>query len=179
LKPVYERFGIAMPVIWPRLSLSVVEPGVAKVLDRYGLGLPDIGGDLQGLWRRFALEASDVDLATAFDEARAALNVLATQLYDPVTATNSTLDTALGAARAKMTNALDQLETKTVRVEKRNHDDVRARLERTQAALWPGGALQERAISPLQFAVLHGPDVFTDLIGAVDLDPSVHHIIRS
>lgn len=177
LKPVYERFGIAMPVIWPRLGLTVVDPGVAKVLDRYGLAVPDLAGDLHAHWRRLALEASDIDLEAVFAEARASLDALTAQLHDPVVSTSSTLESALGAARAKMSKALDRLETKTVRVEKRTHDDVRLRLERAQAALWPGGALQERALSPLQLAARYGLDVFVDLVGAVELDPSVHHVV--
>ncbi|GAB5536183.1 MAG: bacillithiol biosynthesis cysteine-adding enzyme BshC [Rubricoccaceae bacterium] len=177
LKPVYERFGVAMPIIWPRLSLTVVEPSVAKILDRYDLDLPDLSGDLHALWRRLALDASETDLEAAFSDARETLDGLAISLQGPITATSSTLESALGAAQAKMTKALDRLETKTVRVEKRTHDDVRARLERAQAALWPGGSLQERALSPLQFAVLHGLDVFLDLVGAVDLDPSAHHVV--
>ena len=179
LKPVYERFGVAMPVVWPRLSLTVVEPGVAKVLDRYRLDLPDLSGEMHALWRRLALDASETDLAAAFADARATLDALAARLNEPVTATSTTLESALGAAQTRMMNALNRLEVKTVRVEKRNHDDVRSRLERAQAALWPGGSLQERALSPLQFAALYGLDVFSDLIGAVDLDPSAHHILRS
>lgn len=178
LKPVYERFGIAMPIIWPRLSLTVVEPGVAKVLDRYQLALPDLRADLHALWRRFALEASDTDLEVAFAEARTTLDALTAALHHPVTSTNSTLESALDAAEAKMRNAIDRLETKTVRVEKRNHGDIRARLERAHAALWPGGTLQERALSPLQLAARHGLNVFVDLVGAIEPDPSVHHIVR-
>ena len=43
LGPVYDLFGVPMPVIEPRLSLTVVEPSVAKVLDRYDLSLADLG----------------------------------------------------------------------------------------------------------------------------------------
>ena len=181
LRPVYAQFGIAMPVIWPRLSLSVVEPGVAKVLDRYGLDLPNLAGGpeaLQALWRRLALDASDTDLDAAFADARRRLDALTDALADPVGATSTTLDGALGAARARMAKALGRLEAKTVRVEKRNHDDVRARLERAQAALWPSGALQERALSPLQLAARHGLGVFPPLVGSVALDPSAHHVVR-
>ena len=181
LQPVYAQFGIAMPLIWPRLSLTLVEPGVAKVLDRYGLSLPDLAGGpevLHALWRGLALDASDTDLEAAFASARRRLEALTAELSGPVAATSSTLDAALGAARAKMADALDRLETKTVRVEKRDHDDVRARLERAQAALWPAASLQERALSPLQVAARHGLDAFPRLVDAVALDPSVHHVVR-
>ncbi|MEM1116491.1 MAG: bacillithiol biosynthesis cysteine-adding enzyme BshC [Bacteroidota bacterium] len=178
LGPVYEAFGVPMPVIEPRLSLTVVEPGVAKVLDRYALGVPDLRGDLAPLWKRLALAASAHDLGGAFAEARRHLAEVEARLDAVVPEVDATLAQTLGATRARMDNALDRLETKTVRAEKRNHDVVRARLERAAAALWPGGALQERTLSPLQLVALHGPEVIASLVHAVDLDASVHHVVQ-
>ena len=167
LGPVYSLFGVPMPVIEPRLSLTVVEPSVAKVLDRYGLGVADLGGDLAALLRRLALAASDLDLEPAFAQARAeALGALAS--LEPLALQASpSLDGAVGAARALIEQALDRLETKTVRVEKQTHDDVRRRLERAQAALWPEGHLQERALGPLGVVARHGVAALTDLVEAL------------
>ncbi len=178
LGPVYRRFGVPMPVIEPRTSVTVVEPGVAKVLDRYGLAVPDIGGDLQALWRRLALEASDLDLDGAFADARQRAEAALDDLEAVVTRVDTSLDGAAGAARAKVTKALGRLEQKAVRVEKRNHDVLRERLERARALLWPGGALQERALSPLGLVARHGVDGPRRLLAAVPLDASVHHVIR-
>ena len=178
LGPVYGLFGVPMPVVEPRLSLTVVEPSVAKVLDRYGLGLAEVGGDLAALWRRLALEASDLDLGPAFARARAqALDALAS-LEPLALAASPSLDGAVGAARVQIGNALDRLETKTVRVEKRAHDDVRRRLARGQAALWPEGHLQERALGPLGVVARHGLGALAELVGAVPLDARRHYAVR-
>ena len=178
LTPVYARFGVPMPAIVPRLSLTLVEPGVQKVLDRYGLGVPDLKGDLAPLWRRLALDASDASLDGAFAEARADAEALATRLERLAARVDASLDGASGAFRAAVRHALDRLETKTVRVEKRHHADVLARLERAQAALWPAGALQERALSPLQVVARHGLAALPEIVGAVPLDPAVHHVVE-
>ncbi len=178
LGPVYERFGVPMPVIEPRLSLTVVEPGVAKVLDRYGLGVADLAGDLQPLWRRLSLAESDLDLDGAFAEARARAATLAADLEAIATAVDASLDGAAGAARAAVEKAIGRLETKTVRVEKRHHETIRERLERAQAALWPAGSLQERALSPLQLVAARGRYALRDLAAAVPLDASVHHLVQ-
>ena len=178
LGPVYERFGVPMPVVEPRLSLTVVEPGVAKVLDRYGLALADLSGDLAGLWRRLALAESDVDLDAAFADARARLASVMDGLEAVAARVGGELEGAAGAARAATQNAVDRLETKTVRVEKRGHEAIRERLERSQAALWPGGALQERALGPLGVVARHGVGALADLVGAVPLDASSHYVVR-
>ena len=40
LTPVYAAFGVPMPAIVPRISLTLVEPGVRKVLDRGASACP-------------------------------------------------------------------------------------------------------------------------------------------
>ena len=178
LGPVYERFGVPMPVVEPRLSLTVVEPSVAKTLDRYDLALGDLSSDLAGLWRRLALAESDTDLDAAFADARARLGAVMDDLEAVAARVGGELEGAAGAARAATENAVDRLETKTVRVEKRSHQTVRERLERAQAALWPGGALQERALGPLGVVARHGVGALSDLVGAVPLDASSHYVVR-
>ena len=92
---------------------------------------------------------------------------------------DGSMTSAVAAARRKVEKALASLATKTVRVEKRHHDDVRARLARAQAALWPEGALQERSLGPLGVVTQHGVHALTDLADAVPLDATLHHIVRT
>ncbi|WP_412060181.1 bacillithiol biosynthesis cysteine-adding enzyme BshC [Rubrivirga sp. IMCC45206] len=178
LGPVYEAFGVPMPVIEPRLSLTVVEPGIAKVMDRYELGLAEVGGDVEALWRRLALDASALDLDGAFRHARAAVDDALARLAVVVADVDASLDGAMGAARAKAENALDALETKTVRVEKRQHADVRARLDRARAALWPNGVLQERSLGPLGVVARHGVGGLRAIVEALPLDATTHYTVR-
>ena len=183
LGPVYDLFGVPMPVIEPRLSLTVVEPGVDKVLRRYDLSLADLGGPdpsrtVAELWRRLALDASDLDLVPAFADARQRADAMLSDLEPLALAASPSLDGAVGAARAAVARALDRLEAKTVRVEKRGHDDVRERLERAQAALWPEGRLQERALGPLGVVARHGPAALAAFADAVPLDARRHYLLR-
>ena len=175
--PVYARFGVPMPAVVPRLGLTLVEPGIAKILDRYGLSVADLSGDVHALWRRLALDASDLD--AAFASARDRALALADDLERLAADVDASLAGAAGAFRAALGHAVDRIESKTVRVEKRRHDDVRARLDRARAALWPAGALQERALSPLHVVALHGTEALSGFVEAVPLDPSVHHVVRT
>ena len=177
LAPVYARFGVPMPAVVPRLSLTLVEPGVRKTLDRYGLSVPDVGGDVQALWKRLALSASDLDLDGTFSRARTDAERLADEMERVAGHVDESLDGAAGAFRQAVRHALGRLETKTVRVEKRRHTDILARVERARAALWPAGALQERALSPLQIVARHGIGALPAVVGAVPLDSTVHHIV--
>ncbi|OZC01771.1 bacillithiol biosynthesis cysteine-adding enzyme BshC [Rubricoccus marinus] len=182
LKGVYERFGVPMPAIVPRLSVSLVEPGVRKVLDRYGLDLPDLKGGIDAHWKRLAQEAqtagahaaSGADLPAQFAAAREAADAELARLTDLAADLNPSLRAAGEAAQARVHKALARLETKTVRVQKRQHDDIRKRLARAHAALWPGGSLQERAANPFAFAVRLGLDGFAQIADALDAQHDLH-----
>ncbi|HIG73075.1 MAG TPA: bacillithiol biosynthesis cysteine-adding enzyme BshC [Bacteroidetes bacterium] len=181
LRGVYERFGVPMPAIVPRLSVTLVPASVRKVLDRYGLALPDLREGIQAHWKRLAMEASDTDFAAAFADARAATDAEIDRLAPLATGIDTSLEAAAEAARTHIHAALARLETKTVRVQKRRHDDVRARLARAHAALWPNGTLQERAANPFAFAVALGLDGFAWLADALgeDIDTSRHWVVEA
>ncbi|MEM1057570.1 MAG: bacillithiol biosynthesis cysteine-adding enzyme BshC [Bacteroidota bacterium] len=180
LKGVYSRFGVPMPAIVPRLSVSLVPVSVRKVLDRYGLGVPDFREGIEGHWKRLAMEASETDFEAAFAAARQSADADLDRLAALAAEIDTSLDAAAEAARARVHKALARLETKTVRVQKRRHDDVRARLARAHATLWPGGTLQERAANPLAFATHLGLDGFARLADALghDIDTSQHWVLE-
>ena len=178
LAPVYARFGVPMPTIEARLSLSLVEPGVARVLDRYGLAVPDVQPPLDALWARLAAEASSVDVDAAFADARARAEGMVAGVAPVVTSLDSSLSRSVAAAGAAVERALARLHEQTVRAQKRRHRDVRERLVRAQTALWPGGTLQERTLSPLQVAAQHGWDALPETVGALPLDGFAHHVVR-
>ena len=177
LTPVYARFGVPMPAIVPRLSLTLVEPAVRKVLDRYDLSVADVGGDVQALWKRLALGASGAGIEAAFADARADAERVADDVERAAGRVDASLDGAAGAFRQAVRHALARMEAKTVRVEKRRHTDILDRVERARAALWPAGALQERALSPLQTVARHGVGALAAAVNAVPLDSSVHHVV--
>ena len=174
LRGVYARFGVPMPAIVPRLSVTLVPPGVRKVLRRYGLTVPDLRGGIGALWKRLAAEASGDDLPAAFAAAREGADAEIARLSDLAADLDTSLEAAAEAARARVHRALARLETKTVRVQKRRHDDIRQRLARAHAALWPGGTLQERALNPFTFVPRLGPDGFTRIADALDAAHDLH-----
>ena len=172
-----------MPVVYSRASLTLVEPTVQRVLDRYGLGVPDFdpGPDpvaaLEALHRRFALDLSEHDIEAAFAEALAQTNTALDALKPLAVEVEPTLEKSAEATRAALRNALCKLEARVVRAEKRNHALVRERLAKAQAALYPTGSLQERTLSVLSFLNAYGPALVAEWLGALDLDTSEHQVI--
>ena len=54
MKGVYEKFGLPMPVIYPRKSLTVVERNIDRLLAKYRLDISDLWGGADGIIRGLA-----------------------------------------------------------------------------------------------------------------------------
>lgn len=177
LRGVYDAFGVPMPVVYPRASVTLVEATVRRVLDRYGLGVPDLDADIEALHRRFALDLSDHDIEAAFADALAQAGGAVDALKPLAVDVDPTLEQSAEATRAALRNALGKLETRVVRAEKRHHALVRERLEKAQSALYPTGKLQERALSALPFLNAHGPAIAAQWLDSLDLDTTDHQVL--
>ena len=170
LKPVYEAFGVPMPIIYPRASLTLVTEKQQRLLDKYEIDIPDLAGDLSELHRRLALQRSDTNLDGQFDETAQRVRGLIDDLKPTATAIDSSLDSAVEAAHTRMEKALKRLEKKTIRAEKRNQHVILERLERLAGELMPGGKPQERVLcalvlpnrlNPNELLVERGLDILT------------------
>ncbi|MFN3596588.1 MAG: bacillithiol biosynthesis cysteine-adding enzyme BshC [Rubricoccaceae bacterium] len=174
LRPVYEAFGVPMPAIAPRQSLTLIPPAAAKVLARYGLDGPDLRPDPDALHRRLALAAFGQDLDGAFDAARARAEAVVADLARTIAPIDATLARSAAAAEAAVAQAVERLRVRAARAQKRRHADIRARLDRARALLWPCGMLQERALSPLDVAARYGLEALLELLAALPADGREH-----
>jgi bacillithiol biosynthesis cysteine-adding enzyme BshC len=175
---VYDWAGMAMPLIHPRASVSLVESKVQKVLDKYDLSICDFGSDKERLFQEVVVQSMAVDVDALFSDAlremHQALNALKPQVED----VDATLGSATEAARASVMETMDDLKHKVVRAEKRKHDEIRAQLQKAHANLRPGGVLQERRINVLYFLNKYSLDLLDDLRRVLDTDTSSHQVVE-
>ena len=177
-KPLYEWAGLPMPIIYPRASVTVTEAKVQKVLTKHSLDIHDFGDNLDRLFQRVVLQEMDVDIDAMFKEAGAPLHQAINTLKPKIEQVDRTLVRTAEATRAALVKELEKLKGRVVRAEKQNHDQVRARLEKAQINLYPGGKLQERSISVLYFLNKYGPDFLTMLKNQLSLDTSEHQVVE-
>jgi uncharacterized protein YllA (UPF0747 family) len=102
-----------------------------------------------------------------------ALNALKPEVED----VDRSLSASVEATRAAVVEELQDLKQRTVRAEKRQHDEVRAQLTKARMNLRPGGTLQERRINVLYFLNKYSPDLLSDLRAALSTDTSTHQIV--
>ncbi len=177
LRAVYEQFGVPMPLIYPRLSATVLDRGAVKFLARHDLGLERLqaqdDGVLNGLINAQLPAAVEAAVTAAERQAGVTMDTVA----ELVTTIDPTLAGAAKTTKQRMERDLRTLRGKIVQAAKRRDTTLRRQFHRTRALAFPHGAPQERAVSFVYFINRYGPDVVDRLLEDVPLDVGRHWLV--
>jgi bacillithiol biosynthesis cysteine-adding enzyme BshC len=177
MKGVYEKFGLPLPVIYPRKSLTVVERKIGRILAKYDLGIPDLWGGADGIIRRLGENGIPEPLGRALSLAAAHLEEDFVSLVRDIAAFEPTLKESVHFVRGKMDQQLRFLEKKIVRAAKKQNNIEVEQIRKAGDSLYPNGHLQERTFNIVPYLLKYGP-AFLDKLGeAIDLDVYDHQIL--
>ena len=177
LGAVYDHFGVPMPLIVPRTSITVVEKAADKFLSRQGLNLSDLRANdesvLNDILKDLAPPQLDEDLARA----HACIQEITQTLEKDLAAVDPTLASAAKSTRGKLLHHLGELEAKSLRAIKKKNDALRRQFFSTRTALFPNFDMQERQLSPVQYFAKYGWH-FTDMVReSIDVEKPGHVLL--
>ncbi|MDE2658644.1 MAG: bacillithiol biosynthesis BshC [Acidobacteriota bacterium] len=172
---LYGLHGISRPFVIPRHQVAILTKSQLRVLDQDGIGFDELSaGDEAALNRR----AADPAAQAAFAQANEVMVSSLEAVEQAAGAVDQSLTAAVRRARGKVHAILADLEAKSVRAAKRRDEERRQRFLRARNALFPGGAPQERRLSPLVFANRYGPHFGAWLLAAFE-DPAADRRARN
>ncbi|MPY65794.1 bacillithiol biosynthesis cysteine-adding enzyme BshC [Deinococcus sp. SDU3-2] len=153
---VYELHGLRQPLLWPRLSVTWLEPNVARLLERLGATAAEVQADPEGVLGR-AL-ARERGAAAASAERLAALDAELRALAEELGALDPTLVGAAERTRTRTTARVAHLQRLAVGALARQEDDRTRQLTRLKRHLLPNGVPQEREMNFLTYLLKHGEE---------------------
>jgi bacillithiol biosynthesis cysteine-adding enzyme BshC len=174
---VYQTLlGRITPIV-PRFSATIVEAKPQGLLERYGIGLPDLfqGPDL--LRERLAAHTLPPELQSAFDHAEVSLEKSLGAICDALARLDRTLVEAADNAGSKMRHQLDGLRSRAARAELRQSEVLARHAALLGNALYPDKTLQEREITGIYFVARHGLGLLRTLYDTIQTDCLDHQVI--
>ncbi|MGB6120724.1 MAG: bacillithiol biosynthesis cysteine-adding enzyme BshC, partial [Bacteroidota bacterium] len=143
LKPVYEHLEVIQPVLFPRVSASLIEGAQRRAMERYGLALVEFF-DVPGKVVEKVLEQiSDVGVDGIFTEANKRFGETLNELRFGLREIDPTLLGVLDGFSAKAVKGLENLKEKTSAAQRRKNEAAVRQIEKASSGLLPGGTLQE------------------------------------
>jgi len=173
---LYPLFEMNPPAIVPRAGATIVEPKIAKVLERMGIPWDALAGDVEAVIRDTLAGFLPVDFPTLFETERAGWIESMKRIEAAVTSFDPSLKAAAETATGRMVHEGQALEKKLMQVWKRRHEELVQKIRRARESLFPGGGLQERKLSVLGYAAEHGPALFEEFRGKIR-EPGAHVLV--
>jgi len=177
LRPVYQAFDVQMPLIVPRATLTLVEPRVAQLLERFHLSLPDLTREPEQLASRVLRAQLPSDFEATLTKARDGVGEIFRGVAEAIAAVDPTLRATAGQTSGHIQGHLDQLERKAVQALKRREAETRQQVQRVREALMPGGKPQERVFPVLPFLARYGPRLIDTIRAAIDGPGWEHQLV--
>jgi len=159
----YQKILGRMPAILPRSSFTIVEPPIARFLQKYGLSIRDTIDNRQKLRGKMEEKALPKALAKRFEKDEAALQRLLNGYKSLLERLDQTLLGALKSSERNIFHQFQKLKAKTARAES-FRTGVLSRHERILLdSLYPHAALQERTLCGLPLLAAYGTELLDEL----------------
>lgn len=153
LKGVYEAHGVAMSLTWPRATMTVLEPPVVRIMEKFNLTFADI--------QNLASHREDILLGLhghgkSFEGTLGTLESSLEKFLVDVNAIDPTLHGSINRAEMYFRKTLNTLKTKSAKAVVNRDDVYTQQFKRLEQHLLPIGEPQERLISPFSFFLKFG-----------------------
>jgi bacillithiol biosynthesis cysteine-adding enzyme BshC len=174
---IYRTVLGRMPVAVPRTGFTILDERSWKLMERYGLSLPDFFHGEDAVRQRVAARLVPPALADSMRRTVETVSGSVAGLRREILGFDPTLAKALDRSERKITYQLGKIEAKVAREALRRD----ARAERNAASLcglvYPERHLQERLYSFLPFLAKHGLDLVDHVYEAIQLDCENHRVM--
>jgi bacillithiol biosynthesis cysteine-adding enzyme BshC len=174
---VYEALlGRVTPVL-PRFSASIIEEKSKRLLEHYGLALPDLFQGPEIVRERLAGRVLPKEIQEAFDRADQALDESLAEIREALARLDKTLVESAGRSASKMQYQIRKLRSRANRAELRRNEVVARHADMLSNALYPNKTLQEREIAGIYFVSAHGRELLRSLYDTIHTDCIDHQVI--
>lgn len=161
-KHIYSYFGRKMPIIYPRPSITLVEPRAEKYLAKYHLSAEQFIKNPKASMDDYLTSTQKVDIANLFKGFQNELTQLHTELNNNLKVINSQMEHIGQENLRSILKKVKQLQSKAEQRHRKAHQTEIRQFNWLQHRLVPTGG-QERVYNIVPFLSKYGPDLINGM----------------
>ncbi len=155
LRPAFNLLGLTMPHVQPRHSVTLLEPRVAKLLQRFHIEPATMHADMRAFIHRHLKEKELPELSAYFEEMHRIKHEKEKELLEIIGKIDPTLKGPAQKSFYRAMESLDQLHNRLVRRVREKNTLLTDQLTHVHRAIIPAGP-QERVLSAVYFQNKYG-----------------------
>lgn len=177
IKPLYALLDMSMPLVYPRASITLLEPKIAGLIEEYQLPMSQLLSGSEKFIREIMHRIVPESGETTFNNFREDITTFCEQLFKMTEQVDKTLNGAVTTMREKTLFQVNKLQEKYDKALEKKHTNVVEQLKRITTNLLPQGKLQERELNICSFFFRHGIELIPQLMQTIPLSTSQHLLI--
>jgi bacillithiol biosynthesis cysteine-adding enzyme BshC len=166
LQELFAHYKVPFPVLMLRNSFLMVNHLSQERLQKLGLGITDLFGDVEVLINEFVQKHTNASLV--LKDEYAAVERLFDDLVEKARNIDVTLEATVGSERSKAVKSIGKLEHKFLKAEKKKFAWQTEQIRTLKEKLFPADSLQERKENFMPWYIHQGPAFFDMILEQLD-----------
>jgi bacillithiol biosynthesis cysteine-adding enzyme BshC len=175
---VFEKLLGRVTTVLPRMSATLLESKIEKLLNKYELNLQDLFHGETQLRDELSVRSLPPELKLDFERGRLAVEEAMQRISESLHKLDPTLVEAARTAANKMRYQVGRLEKRASQAELRREEILSRHAAMIENVLYPHKTLQEREIAGLYFYAAYGAELIDRLIETAQNPCPEHQIVR-
>lgn len=177
IKRLFEYFGVVMPIVYPRASLTLIETKIRTIMDKYSISFQQLLTSTEGVINEVMRRDFPNELEKRFDRTKEEIKNQIKVLTQELETFEPSLRKTLNLSSGKIDYELKQLEKKVFRAHKKRSSILTDQIHKAKTHLFPDGKLQERELSILPYLIKYGFGFVDFLYDTVDIRNKDHQLL--
>jgi len=176
LRDIFNVMNIPFPVVYPRLSATLIEPKIARFIDKHHADISHAPLKMKDFVDTyFAQNQMDTD---RFKQWRSTIESTFSEITDYIKKVDPTLVPVAAKTGQRIEGQVEQLENRLLQAVEQKEQTLISHLEQIHTAIFPLEQPQERFVSVVYYLNKYGSDFVNRLIENLELDPKQHQILN-
>ncbi|NOS84687.1 MAG: bacillithiol biosynthesis cysteine-adding enzyme BshC [Ignavibacteria bacterium] len=176
-KPAYKHYDITMPVIYPRVSVSIIEGKIAKFMNNFNVKLEDIYHH-SFLVSKVVDKLSEVKIDDEISKYIDELNKVFYDMRNMTVKVDQTLLNAVDNMKEKTKQNLEHFRSKLINAQAKKSETTTTQIDKVTNNVYPQHDLQERVISVIYFLNKYDVSFIKKLFHELDVRNFNHQVIE-
>lgn len=176
-KRVYEFFGINMPIIYPRTSITILENRIANFISKNNLAIEDFFEEKK-ITAKMMNKINELKVEDIFNNLKDELNGIYYSFGIDLGKIDKNLINTFKNKNEKYLESLEHLKNKFIESQVQQNESTVSKLKSAIQGIYPDETLQERYINIVYYLNKYGMDLVKKMVETTDIDNFNHQVIE-
>lgn len=177
LKPAYRHYDITMPVIFPRVSVSILEGKISKFLNNFNVKFEDIFHH-SFLVSKVVDKLSEIKVEDEINKYVDELNKIFYDMKNMTVKVDQSLLNIVDNMKEKTKQNLEQFKGKLINAQAKKSETATTQIDKVTNNIYPNHNLQERVINIIYFLNKYDESFIKKLFHETDVNNFNHQVIE-